>query len=122
MDQCTSYEIRNFEYLFPSPVVLTTMCLSHDRTELFIMSIVRLFIWIILYYLIIDIMDIESNASEYSFIKYMFHIIIGICIVYIGMVLAKSPVFSLGSGDTVTSFKNRIDYLSGPGSIPYELD
>jgi hypothetical protein len=114
MDRCASYQSKSFEYLFPSPVIATTLCLSHDRTELFIISIIRLFIWILLFYIISELIYID----EYPIIKYTFYTMFGINILYIGIVVSKNPVFSVGSEISVLSYKEREGSV---GSIPYSL-
>jgi hypothetical protein len=116
MDRCISYQSRPFEYLFPSPIIFTTFCLSYDRTELFIISMVRLFIWIVLYFLISELIDYE----EYPVVQYGFYIMFGINIMYIGLVVAKDPVFSLGANDTVAAHNEREGLLTG--SIPHSLN
>ena len=115
MDRCTSYAPRSFEYLFPSPIIFSTFCLSYDRTELFIMSMVRLFIWIILFFIVSEYLDFEQYPATY----YMFITIFGINILYIGLVVAKDPVFSLGANQTVSSHNANIGNLTG--SVPYSL-
>lgn len=115
MDRCISYQPYTFEYLIPSPIIYSTFCLSFDRTELFIMSMVRLFIWIILYYLVGELIDFE----EYPAVKYLFLTMFGCNILYIGLITAKKPVFSLGANETVSSFDASNGSLTG--SVPYSL-
>lgn len=115
MDRCSSYQSNSFEYFFPSPSVYTTLCLSHDRTELFIISMVRLFIWIILFYLTSELIYID----DYPIIKYTFYIMFGINILYIGLVVSKNTVFSVGSEISVMSFNEREESLTG--SIQHSL-
>lgn len=116
MDSCISYQPYTFEYIFPSPIIISTLCLSFDRTELFIMAMVRLFIWVILYFLIGEYIDYD----EYPVVKLVFYTMFGINILYIGMVTAKNPVFSLGAEETVSSYTARTGSLTG--SIPYTLN
>jgi hypothetical protein len=116
MEHCISYEPYTFEYLVPSPIIFSTLCLSFDRTELFIMAIVRLFIWILMYFIISEYIDYD----KYPTVKYIFLTILGMNILYIGMVVAKKPVFSLGAGDTVSYFNAKNGTLTG--SIPHTLN
>ena len=115
MDRCVSYQSNFFEYFFPSPSVISTLCLSHDRTELFIISIVRLFIWIILFYIVSESILID----DYPIIKYTFYTMFGINILYIGLVVSKNPVFSVGSEISVLSYQEKEGSLTG--SIPQNL-
>lgn len=115
MDRCISYQPYSFEYLIPSPIIISTLCLSFDRTELFIISVVRLFIWIILYFLISEYINLEN----YPIVKYLFITMFGINILYIGMVVAKDPIFSLGAEETVSYHNTRTG--SASGAIPYTL-
>ena len=115
MDRCVSYQPYSFEYLIPSPIIFSTFCLSFDRTELFIMSMVRLFIWIVIFFIVAEYVDFEVYPS----VKYIFYAIFGVNILYIGLVTAKDPVFSLGAQETVSSFNSKEGRLTG--SIPYSL-
>ena len=115
MNPCISYKPRFFEYFVPSPIIFQTLCLSYDRTELFIMSFVRLIMYIILFFLIAEFIDYD----DYPLIKNLFYVMFGINILYIGIVTALKPVFSLGANETISSFNERMGNLTG--TIPYSI-
>lgn len=94
---CISYESSNLELFIPSPIIFSTLCISTDRTSLFIVSIVRLLFYIILYYALSDIIDLEN----YRYIKYIILTLIVVNIVYIGFVVSKDTTFSVGADKSV---------------------
>jgi hypothetical protein len=77
---------------------------------------VRLFIWIILFFLVSEYIDYD----EHPVVKYLFYTMFGINILYVGLVAAKDPVFSLGAEETVSSFDARTGSVTG--TIPYTLN
>lgn len=101
MEQCTSYQSYPFEYLLPSPVVLSTLCLSFDRTELFIMSTIRLFIWIIIFLM----MSEEYDLNNHRIIRLFLYTMISMNMIYVGIVITKKPVISVGSNESVSSLE-----------------
>lgn len=101
MSNCISYESRLFEYLIPSPVVVSTMCSSHDKTELFVISLTRLLVYVIIYYLFENVI----NLDEHYIIKYLLFIVILINIVYMGLIVAKDPVYSISNKSSITQIK-----------------
>lgn len=96
-NDCESYNSTTLELFIPSRIVFNTLCLSSDKTSLFIMSLTRLSIYIIIYYLLNDIMNLEDN----KIIQYVLMIIIFVNILYLGLVVAKTPVFSIGSDQSM---------------------
>lgn len=97
MDECISYQSHIFELFVPSPIVLLTFCISYDKTELFIVSLIRLIIYIIIYYMLEDMMNLESHRI----IKYLLLISIWVNILYIGIVVSKNPLYSMGSEQSI---------------------
>jgi hypothetical protein len=89
---CVSYEPNSYELVLPSPIIFTNLCVSTDKTSLFISSFVRLMFYLILYYVISDIIDID----EHYLIKYILLTSITVNIIYIGIVVSKSTLFSIG--------------------------
>jgi hypothetical protein len=94
---CISYEPSSFDLFLPSPIIFSKLCMSTDRTTLFIVSLTRMLFYTILYYVLNDLIDFE----EYSVVKYLVLTIIIINIIYIGIVVSKSTVFSVGSQSSV---------------------
>lgn len=116
MDRCISYESQTFEYIFPSPIIFSTLCLSYDRTEIFIISLIRLFIWFVIYYIVTDNLDVQMHP----FVNYGLYALLGINIAYIGIVVAKVPVLSLGEKTkTVQSYEDIAG--SSKDAVPYSL-
>jgi hypothetical protein len=90
-DSCISYEPSTLEILLPSPIILSTLCLSTDKTDIFIISIIRLTVFVLIYFLINDIIDF----NDYQIIEYSIIIMICVNILYIGILVSKSPVFHI---------------------------
>jgi general stress protein CsbA len=119
MDDCISYTPSLYEYIIPSPVVLQRLCLSYDRTDLFIVSVIRMFLWIMLVVLFTRTLDNRYINMSIAVLRYILIIIVGINLLYIGMVVAKNPVLSMGANESVLGYKHR---NSRENSIPYEAD
>lgn len=106
-DNCISYEPSAIELILPSPIIFKTLCVSTDRTSLFIVSIVRILFYVIIYYTINDIIDLES----YRYIKYVLLTLILVNIIYIGFVVSKNTMFSVGADISIlgaTGIGNRL--------------
>lgn len=119
VDRCISYESRMFEYIIPSPVIFNTLCLSYDRTELFIMSVIRLILSVLIYYVTAEMIDIEL----YPVIDYALLVLIGINLLYIAIVVSIDPVFSVGAANANSeSIESHRERTGSGSSIPYELN
>jgi hypothetical protein len=90
---CISYIPSTLELFIPSQVIFSTLCLSTDKTNLFIVSLVRLLVYIIIYYVTNDIINLENHLT----IQYLLFALICVNILYIGIVVTKITVFSVSS-------------------------
>lgn len=90
---CISYEKTMIELFLPSPIIFATFCVSTDRTSLFIVSFVRLLLYVIIYYVMSDIVDF----NQHPYVKYVFGSLIVINVIYLILILFKRPVYSMGS-------------------------
>ena len=95
-NNCISYEVKPFEYFIPSPIIFSPFCVSHDKTELFIVSMLRLALYIIIYYLVDENIDLEKH----KILKYIMLTNIGINILYVGIVVSKKSLYSIGANTT----------------------
>lgn len=100
---CLSYSEKLWEMLLPSPIIFSTLCISTDKTNLFIMSSIRLMIYIILYYTIADLINID----QYKTLKYIIITIIVINIIYLGVVTSKNTLFRVGSDKSMYDYVNQ---------------
>ena len=99
---CVSYEPSAIDIFFPSPVIFSKLfCVSTDRTILFLVSLVRLLFYVILYEILNDLINFEKHYI----IKVPFMLLIFINIVYIGVVVSKPTIFSIGSQSPVAVAK-----------------
>jgi hypothetical protein len=96
-DKCISYELNALEFILPSPIVFSTLCLSTDKTSLFIMSLIRLIFYIIFYYLLAEMIDM----NEHKTIQYILFTLICINIIYLGMVVSKNTMYSISSNQSM---------------------
>lgn len=107
INNCTSYEPSAIELILPSPIIFKTLCVSTDKTSLFIVSIVRILFYVILYYTLNDIINLES----YRYVKYVLLTLILVNIVYVGFVVSKNTMFSVGANISIlgaTGIGNRL--------------
>lgn len=114
---CISYEPRTFELLFPSPIIFEPFCLSYDKTELFIISLSRLFVYIILYYLFEE----NINLEEHKIIKYILFTMICANIIYLGLVVSKQTFFSVNNDASIYGIRMNSSPQDGavPRTMPY---
>ena len=109
MESCVSYLPSTYEYIFPSPIIFQTFCISHDRTDLFIVSFIRLVLWVLLYIVVRELVDPDKiDENIWTGIRYMFYIIIGINILYLGMVVLQKQIVLFGSelNDTIMTISD----------------
>ncbi len=92
-DECISYLPSSYELFFPSPIIINTFCVSTDKTNLFLVSCMRLFLYIIIYYLLDELV----SFNEHHIIQYILIVMICVNIMYLGFVVGKSTLFSIGS-------------------------
>jgi hypothetical protein len=90
---CISYLPNTYELVFPSPIIIKTFCVSTDKNNLFIVSCMRLFVYVILYYLF----DQLFSFQDHHIIQYVLIIMIFMNIGYLGLVVGKNTLFSLSS-------------------------
>lgn len=92
---CQPYEQSIYELFLPSHIIFLKVCMSIDKTNLFIVSFIRLLFYIIIYYAINDVV----KTNKYVNIFFMSMIIINI--IYIGIVVAKDPILSINKKQSV---------------------
>lgn len=123
MDECISYNSQFYEYLIPSPAVFQRACLSFDRTDMFIVSIIRMIFWFVILLIFentfANIRINVTRAVPLLIVRYILYAIVTINILYVGMVVAKNPVLSMGVNESVLGYKYR---NSRKENIPYEAD
>jgi hypothetical protein len=96
---CISYEPEQLEYIFPYfKKLITYSCTSADRTNLFIVSFIRLTIFIIIW----NIIDTPYVVA-----------IIIVNIMYLFLILSKNTYFSFGKNKSISSVefdKKKLNY------------
>lgn len=97
IESCISYESSTLELVLPSPIIFSKLCVSTDRTSLFIVSFIRVIFYVILYYVINDLIDLEHER----YIKYVLLTVIVVNSLYVGIVVGKNTSFSIGADRTV---------------------
>ncbi len=98
---CVSYEPSMSDIFWPPMIIFSQLCVSTDRTTLFLVSLVRLLFYVVLYEVINDMINIE----KYRIIRYPLLIIIIINIICVGGIVSKPTIFSFGSKDPVSVAK-----------------
>ena len=88
---CISYQNKLYEYLLPSPVLLKKLCMSYDKTELFIISVIRLIVFIILL----------KSTHNYKYVRVILYIIILLNLIYLIIIITKTPVLSVGKDKSI---------------------
>ncbi len=106
---CISYTSSTLEIFIPSPIVFSTLCVSTDKTNLFIVSLIRLIMYMLIYYGINDMINYDDHRT----IQYILVTMICVNILYIGLVVSKNTVFSIGTDQSMfalTKDKNKHVY------------
>lgn len=85
--ECIDYEPNNWDLLIPTYNINDTLCVIRDKTNLFVVSIVRLIIYIILLRLY------DENGLEWDILRYGIQGMIGVCVIYILIILRKDPLY-----------------------------
>lgn len=88
---CVSYKNNIYEYILPSHIIGKKLCLSYDKTELFIVSLIRLIIYIILLKLF----------DRYNYIRYIFYVLMIINLIYMVVIIYKTPVIRVNTDKSV---------------------
>lgn len=93
MDNCIYYTYSLYELLFPSLKILQTFCSSIDKTNLFLMSLLRLFIIYRLFFYLNNnglILFSQNNPIKLTFFMICL-IYLLINILYIVIIFYKKP-------------------------------
>lgn len=90
-NDCISYRNELYEFIFPSKLILKKLCMSYDKTELFITSLIRLIIYVILL----------KITEKYDNIQIILYLIILINVVYLIIIIYKTPVLSVNRDKSV---------------------
>ena len=91
--KCISYQPKLYEFLLPSTILLKKLCLSYDKTELFIVSLIRLLIYIILLNLI----------KKHDYIQKILYVIILLNLIYLFVIIIKTPILSVNTDKSIMS-------------------
>lgn len=85
---CSVYNGKIWELLIPSSLYLKDLCISYDKTSLFIITFVRIIIYWIIYRLFSGYLDGTQAISSISFVML---IIILLNMISLLIVLVKKP-------------------------------
>lgn len=98
-DNCISYFPSSYELFFPSPIIIQTFCVSTDKTNLFLISIMRLLVYVIVYYLLDELITFDNH----HIIQYILIVMIFVNVLYLGLIVGKNTLFSIGSDQSMFS-------------------
>jgi len=85
MDDCTDYLASSWEIVMPSSVVFNPICVIRDKTNLFLISCIRLAFYIFLLKMAYD------NEYNSKLLLYFLLIMISINVLYLVIVILKKP-------------------------------
>jgi hypothetical protein len=111
---CSTYNINPLDLFVPPVIAFQTMCTSFDRTELFIISLIRLSFYVLILVVMRNIFDLDNNPT----IKNTIYFIIIVNIVYIGIVTSKKTIINMGKHNTVAQYRNDKEKEE---EIPFQL-
>ncbi len=89
-NECTGYIQEYYEYFVPSPIIFASLCTNYDKTQLFIVSLIRMIIWIIIDMIVANLY-VESSAKFFNMLDDIIKFYSVINIIYIAIVIAKKP-------------------------------
>jgi len=87
---CSTYNSNIWELLIPSSLYLKDLCISYDKTSLFIVTFVRIIIYWVLYRILIEYLQ---NTIAMPTISLIMLIIIGLNMISLSIVLIKKPKY-----------------------------
>lgn len=89
-NECTTYMYNVYELFIPSMIITKRLCTSYMRTQLFIMSVARLVVYIVLYY------TLQETNVKYPMLDKLLLSVIILNIIYVLVVIAKKPNIIMG--------------------------
>lgn len=89
---CTTYTPSLLDFLIPPKEIFDRLCISYDKTYLFLISIVRCLIYMLLTSLYYDVADIENDFAYVIFVVLVIWCIMNI--VFILIIIFKQTKFT----------------------------
>lgn len=97
-NSCISYNTKILDFIIPPLSTLNNLCVSYDKTEMFIVSVLRLGINLIILYWLENDEDSNDAGVPESFIKkwpyYFINVLALVNIVVLSFVLTKMPKYN----------------------------
>lgn len=107
MNNCVNYDISIFDYIFPQMSIFWKLCISYDKTKLFLATTIRLLVYIgILLLLNYYLFDSTKNKNlttitfnklnlniDTNLMKTILYSIIGLSILSLLIILFKLPKY-----------------------------
>ncbi len=106
-NECMNYNMSFYDFFLYRKEVLFVLCSSRDHTKLILTSMVRLGIYLLLFYILWkkDIASYDLNSNSFKIILFMLLGIISfINLVYLLLVLAKNPLINLTDETNVSNY------------------
>lgn len=88
---CDVYIPTLFDYIFPPMSIFRGVCISYDKTSLFITSVIRLALW----WLILECSE-TYITERFPKIYTLLYIFVVVNMIVLGIVLIKQPVSEYG--------------------------
>lgn len=92
-DICTSYKTQTLHFILPPSAIFKYLCVSYDKTELFMTSLIRTSLYIFLFYLLDTKIDIKGSMGG-NIVYYTSATIVVINMLLLMIVLAKRPKYN----------------------------
>lgn len=101
---CIDYKYMWWHFLIPSLDSIKKVCISFDKTEMFLVSLIRTFVYIYLFLIIKDHKQFIKHGIKYGILYGLVTIIIINIIVLVYVILKKQVVAKI---DTANYLNNR---------------
>jgi hypothetical protein len=109
---CINYNISIFDFILPPYQIFFKICLSFDKTKMFLVSMIRLFVWLVIFKILRSkqIVEWDPNNNFKVFTYLTMILIIFINVIYILFLLIKTSAinkYDLGdiAGETALYLK-----------------
>ena len=91
MTDCTTYNYDIKSLLVPSDAIFFKLCVSFDKTRLFLMSVLRIIVYCLIFYVLrlLNIAEWCTNSLIKKSIYSLFVVLIIINVIYLGIVILK---------------------------------
>lgn len=89
---CSRYNNKAVDFILPTQIIFSTLCESYDKTNIFLVGILRTIIFIIIYMYVFSSNELEESYTKIPRIIFMGYIMINMLILL--YIISKKQKYS----------------------------